>query len=273
MAAMSATVDHYTGSGPYSTVVAALEANGLGSGRLSLEDIAPITEFHTAGRPATLTLAAAAGLKEGMRVLDVGAGVGGPAIVLALLYGCTVTALDLTPEFCRLAELFVERTGVGDRVTVVEGNALAPPFADASFDAVWTQHVQMNVEDKPRLYQELRRLLVHGGTLAFWDVVAGDGSPIQFPVPWASEQGQSFLADPDELRELIKSAGFEEQLAEDGTEEALAFTAMMEERFAQGPPPLGMHLIVPNAPAKFESYGRNLREGKIRLLRAVYTAT
>jgi MPBQ/MSBQ methyltransferase len=272
IALVSSTVDHYTGSGPVAAVVSALEAAGLGSGPLTLEDVAPISEFHTAGRAATLALADAAGLREGMRVLDAGGGVAGPAMVLASLYGCTVTSLDLTPEFCRLGELLVERTGHAERVTVVEGNALSPPFGDASFDAVWTQHAQMNIEDKPRLYRELRRVVVDGGTLAFWDVVAGDGTPIHLPVPWASDSSQSFLAGFDELREIVRAQGFEERLAEDGTEEAFAFVKMMEERFAAGPPPLGMHLLVPNAPAKFESYDKNLREGKIRLLRGVYTA-
>lgn len=269
---MKATIEHYTGSGPVETVLAALEAAGLGSGPLSVDDVGAIAEFHTAGRAATLTLADAAGLAEGMRVLDAGAGAGGPALVLAAQYGCTVTAFDLTPEFCRLAEIFAERTGHADRVHVVNGNALSTPFADASFDAVWTQHAQMNIEDKPRLYRELRRVLVEGGTLALWDVVAGDGSPLEFPVPWASDPATSFLAGYDELREVIGAAGFEERLVEDGTEEARAFVALMEERFAAGPPPLGVHLIVPNAKAKFDAYSRNLAAGRIRLFRGVFTA-
>ena len=270
---MSALAAHYTGSGLVSAVTEALEREGLGAGTLAIDDVGAIAEFHTAGRAATLALADAAGLREGMRVLDAGCGAGGPALVLASQYGCSVTGVDLTPEFCRLAELFAERTALSDRVTIVEANVLELPFEDASFDAVWTMHVQMNVEDKPRLYGELRRVLVPGGTLAFWDIVRGDNrEPLTFPVPWASEAGQSFVAGYDELREHVRAAGFEERLAEDGTDEAHAFMAMMEERFADGPPPLAVHLIVPNAPAKLAGFSENLRAGKLRLLRAVYTA-
>ena len=268
---MSTTVGHYAAAGPVEAVLAALEAQGL-TGPLTLDDIEPVAEFHTAGRAATLELADAAGLGEVMRVVDVGAGVGGPALVLARLYGCRVTALDLTPEFCELAEILASRAGLGDRVRVVQGDALALPFPDASFDAVWTQHVQMNIADKAGLYRGARRVLVPGGTLAFWDIVAGDGRPVSFPVPWASDASQSHLAGFDELRETVRAAGFEERFVEDGTEEALAFTATMRERLKDGPPPLGVHLIVANLEEKFENYGRALEEGRIRLIRGVYAA-
>jgi SAM-dependent methyltransferase len=253
------------------SVLAALEQQGL-TGPLTLDDIALVAEFHTAGRAATLTLADAAGLKEEMRVLDVGAGPGGPALVLASLYGCRVTAYDLTPEFCELAQILASRTGLAERVTVVQGDALALPFADASFDAAWSQHAQMNIADKPSLYRGIRRVLVGGGTLALWDIVAGDGGPVHVPVPWASEPSQSHLAGFDELRETVRAAGFEERFAEDGTEEALAFMALMRERTKDGMPPVGMQLIVANIEEKMRNFTRNLEEGRVRLIRGVYTA-
>jgi SAM-dependent methyltransferase len=269
---MTTTIEHYAGTeGPVERVLAALEREGLG-GALTVDDIAPVADFHTAGRAATLALADAAGMREGMRVLDVGAGVGGPALVLAARYGCSVTAVDLTPEFCRLARIFAERAGLGDRVTVLEGDALALPFDDESFDAAWTQHVQMNIADKPSLFRGIRRILRAGGTLAFWDIVAGDGSPLHFPVPWASEPSQSFLVSYDELRGLVCAAGFEEVLAEDGTEEARAFAATIKRQTADGPPPLGLHLIVPDVKARVAGMTQNLDEGKIRVIRGVYRA-
>jgi SAM-dependent methyltransferase len=271
---VSTTVEHYTGSesGPVERVLAALEQEGLG-GELTVDDIGPLADFHTAGRAATFALADAARLREGMRVLDVGAGVGGPALVLAAQYGCTVTALDLTPDFCRLARILAERTGLADRVTVVEGDALALPFEDASFDAAWTHHVQMNIADKPALYRGIRRVLRPGGTFAFWEIVSADGSAIHFPVPWASEPSQSFLAGYDEVRELVRAAGFEEVLAEDGTEEAHAFVALIKQEAADGaPPPLGLHLIIPDVAARVAGVTRNFDEGKLRVIRGVYRA-
>jgi SAM-dependent methyltransferase len=262
---------HYAESGLADSVLAAIERE-LGDGPLTVDQVGQVAEFHTAGRAATLALADAAGLRKGMRVLDAGAGAGGPALVLAERYGCRVTALDLTPDFCRLAQAFAERTGLADHVEVVQGDALKLPFADGSFDAVWTQHVQMNISDKPRFYRGLRRVLQKGGTLAFWDIVAGDGTPIHLPVPWASEASQSFLAGFDELRKIVVAAGFAECLAEDGTDEARAFLRAVTEAMADGPPPLSVDLLIPNGPPKFESYGRNITEGKVRLLRGVYTA-
>ena len=51
-----------------------------------------------------------------------------------------------------MGELLTARTGLQERVTFQHGTALALPFADGSFDLVWTQHSTMNVDDKARQY-------------------------------------------------------------------------------------------------------------------------
>ena len=69
-----------------------------------------------------------------------------------------VTALDATPRFCRVAEELTRRTGLADRVEVVQGDALSLPFDDAVFDLAWTQAVGQNVADKRRfVFQPQRR--------------------------------------------------------------------------------------------------------------------
>jgi ubiquinone/menaquinone biosynthesis C-methylase UbiE len=80
------------------------------------------------------------------------------------------------------------------------------PFDDASFDVVISQHVQMNVADKGRLYAEARRVLAPGGRLALWDATAGTGGPLHLPVPWAAAPEQSHLVTPERLLELLVDA-------------------------------------------------------------------
>ena len=54
------------------------------------------------------------------------------------------------------------------------------PFSDNSFDVVLSQHVQMNVADKGRLYREARRVLVDGGQIALWDITRGGAGTLNF---------------------------------------------------------------------------------------------
>jgi ubiquinone/menaquinone biosynthesis C-methylase UbiE len=233
-----------------------------------------LDEFHTGGRAATLALAEHLDLGPQTRVLDAGAGLGGPARTLAAETGAHVTALDLTEEFVDVCRELVVRTGLDDRVEAVVGDVLALPFPDASFDVVWTQHVAMNIADKGRFYRELRRVVRPGGQLAFFDVVAGGRSPIHFPVPWAADQSLSFLAPASEVEAHVRAAGFEPDIWEDATAEAQAwFSGALERvRAAGGPPPLGLHLIVPDLATKAQNMLRNLAEDRVRVLRAVAKA-
>lgn len=154
---------HYTRSGLGDLILAALERAGKNLNRLTPEDLAPIDEFHIRGRTATLELARAAKVDATKRVLDVGSGVGGTSRCLAREFGCRVTGIDLTEEYCSAAAMLSDRTGLGELVDYRHGDATSLPFPDASFDIVWTEHAAMNIPDKPRLYQEMYRVLKPGG--------------------------------------------------------------------------------------------------------------
>jgi MPBQ/MSBQ methyltransferase len=258
---------NYASAGLQERLLAAMRAAGLDPDHLTPDDIGPLEDFHTMGRPATDALADRVGdIDADTRVLDVGAGLGGPARRLAQRFGCRVTALDLTADYCRVAEDLTRRTGLDGLVTVVQGDALELPFPDGSFDLVWTQHVAMNIEDKPRLYRGMRRVLGPGGRLALYDVVEGDGERLEFPLPWAREPALSFLVAPDELRLLLDDAGFRVRVWDDVTAPFLAWIA---ERAGQPPPPLGTHLLADDMPERLANYLRNASAGRLRVLRAV----
>src|SRR6476661_1041749 len=94
------SLDYYARGGePTAIVLDALRAEGRDVERLELDDLAGFDEFHALGRPATLALAELAGVGEGTRVADVGAGLGGPARVLAARFGAQVTAVEPSPGF------------------------------------------------------------------------------------------------------------------------------------------------------------------------------
>ena len=142
---------HYGGRDLAAAILTALRATGKESGVLRPDDLAAIDQFHTRGKEATLELAQLAGLTSGLRVLDVGGGLGGPARTLAAELACDVTVLDLTEDYCRVGEMLTARTGLSQRVRFQIGSALEIPFPAEHFDTIWTQHSSMNIDDKARL--------------------------------------------------------------------------------------------------------------------------
>lgn len=179
-------------------ILDALAAAGENVEALTVDELAPADHFHSGGRSATERLARLAQLRPGMRVLDVGGGLGGPARTLAAKYGCTVTLVDLTESYVRAGAALTTRLGLADRVTHRVGDALALELGGDVFDVVWTQNSGMNIPDKERLYRGFARAVRPGGLLALQEPMAGPVQPIVFPVMWARDAGASFLRRPDE---------------------------------------------------------------------------
>jgi SAM-dependent methyltransferase len=125
---------HYAQSELTSTVLDALRRAGKDTDALATADLSGVDEFHTGWRPLTEALARELAPPPGARLLDVGAGIGGPARHFAEAYRCDVTGIDLTPAFVELATDLTARTGLADRVRFVAGSALAMPFPDDAFE-------------------------------------------------------------------------------------------------------------------------------------------
>lgn len=193
-------------------VLAALTAAGKDIETLRYEDMGSVDHFHGGALAATRTLAELGELVAGERVLDMGGGFGGPARTLAAEYGCQVTVLDPTEPFIQAGQALTKRLGLQDQVQFHLGSGLAMPFADASFDVLWTQNASMNIPDKAALVAEQRRVLRPGGRLVFQEIFAGPGGDLVCPVPWARDPATSFLVPPDQVRTLLREAGFEERV-------------------------------------------------------------
>ncbi|MBI1220571.1 MAG: methyltransferase domain-containing protein [Rhodobacteraceae bacterium] len=256
--------EHYTLGTLDGAIRQGLEKLGV-TGDPTLDQLAAVDEFHMGGRAATAELAGALGLAAGHRLLDIGCGLGGTARYLAATFGVTVDGVDLTPEFIAVGTALTARLGLADRVRLTEGNALRLPFAAGSFDAATLLHVGMNIADKAALFAGIAQVLRPGGVLAVYDVMRTGDAPLAYPVAWAADAGTSFLASPADYRAALQRAGFETTPEIDRRDMALAGFKAMKTRLAeQGPPPLGLHLLMgAQAPAKVANMVANLESGTI----------
>jgi SAM-dependent methyltransferase len=264
---------HYGRGGLLERLLQALAQAATDIDHLTIDDLAPVDEFHSRRRLATEELARLLAPAGSDYVIDIGSGIGGPSRYLAATYGCRVSGVDLTPEFVATAEDLTRRVGLADRVDFRVGSALELPFPDASFDLAWTQNVAMNIADRPRFYGEIYRVLKPGGRLAIQDVAQGPGGPVHFPVAWADTPDISFLRTPEETRAMLEAAGFAARVWEDNTESAIAEFEAERARAAASPggrPVLGVHLVVGESfREKMRNSQRGLAEGRTRLINAV----
>ena len=205
MAFDSPVEEHYHRNGLYDTIMNKLQQ--LGVTAITRKDISGVDEFHIRGAAISLELANEAGFNKYSKVLDAGCGLGGPCRMLADEFGCDVTGIDITEEFIQTAQRLTALVKLEDRVTFLKADALQLPFSDESFDFVWTQHVQMNIEDKKKFYSEMERVLKPGGKFIYYDVLGKKKEPLNYPVPWADEASLSFLITAPELDELLQGVG------------------------------------------------------------------
>lgn len=268
-----AVAAHYGRKDLGAAILGALKATGKDIDRLTPDDLAPVDEFHTGQRSATMRLAELAKVTDGERVLDIGSGIGGPSRYLAQKFGCAVTGVDLTPEFVAVATMLAERTGLAGKVVYRQGNALDLPFPEASFDLVWSQNAAMNIADRDRLYREMRRVLKATGRLAFQDVARGPGGEPWYPTPWAKDQSISFVFTPQATRAALERAGFRVAAWHEPNREALDQAIARAQSVTNEPlPPLGLHLLIgPDFPTVAANMLRNLQENRVTLVNAVLT--
>lgn len=138
---------------------------GLG-GPLAPDDLYDFDQDHYGGLAAVDALAERARITLGSRVLDVCAGLGGPARFLAARRSCRVVGLELNGGRAAGGARLTHRVGLSQRVVLVRGDAQRLPFGDATFDACISQEAFLHVPDKVAVLSGCHRVLRLGGRLA-----------------------------------------------------------------------------------------------------------
>ncbi len=236
---------HYTHGSLEGAILGALASTGKDVDHLDTADLSAADEFHLGWLAQTVELAKQLDLSPGMTVLDIGAGIGGPARYFAKAHGCRVTGIDLTDEFVQVAESLTRRCGLADQVNFQTGSGLALPYDSETFDVATLIHVGMNIADKATLFGEARRVLKWGGRFGVYDIMRASPDPLPYPMPWAHTAETSFVETPETYRQLLTAAGFEIAKERDRSAFALQLGREMRENAERnGVPPLGLHTLM-----------------------------
>lgn len=257
---------HYLHGNLMQAIQTSLTKLGKTIDSITIEDLAPVDEFHIGGRQATENLLNQLDFAEQSHILDVGCGLGGAARLVAHKYNNRVTGIDLTEEFVTTGNALCAWVKLDEQVALHQGNATEMPFKDESFDGGYMLHVGMNIEDKKTLFNEVFRVLRQKSTFGVYDVMRTNDGDLTYPVPWATEESISRLATPEQYQQALISAGFDVSAKTIRRDFALEFFKRLREKTeaSGGPPPLGLHTLMGDSTAiKIKNMIDNIAAGYI----------
>ena len=122
----------------------------------------------------------------------------------------------------------------------------------------------MNIEDKNLLMSEIANKLRPGGLLGIYDVMRCGENAIEdldFPVPWATSNANSFVAKPEHYRRALDFAGMKVIAERNRFDFAVEFFSKIKAR--KETPIVGLHLIMDDFPQKMGNMIKNLKMGRI----------
>ena len=111
-----------------------------------------------------------AGVQQAQHIVDVGCGIGGSSLYLAQKFNATATGITLSPVQANRAKERAAAAGLSERASFQVADALNMPFADNSFDLVWSVESGEHMPNKKKFLEECYRVLKPGGTfiMATW---------------------------------------------------------------------------------------------------------
>ena len=244
--------DHYLHGDLLKAIEAALPTLGKTIRNVTIEDLAPVDEFHVGGRLATDHLFKQLNFSEQGYLLDVGCGLGGAARYVATKYKNRVAGIDLTPEFIETGNALCHWLNLDKFVSLEQGSALSMPFQGKTFDGGYMLHVGMNIDDKASLFAEIFRVLKSGSAFGVYDIMRQTDGELVYPVPWATDSSTSKLATPDQYQQALSDAGFTISKQNNRRDFSLEFFKQQRAKTEAhgGPPPLGLHTLMGETTAR-----------------------
>jgi sterol 24-C-methyltransferase len=162
-------------------------------------------------------LAREAGIEPGMKVLDVGCGIGGPTRSIARISGARITGVTISPAQVKAAQELTWREGLQDRCQVILGDAMDLDLKDNAFDVVYMIESACHMPDKRAFFRECARVLRPGGRIAGWDWIRTEkpNAGAELIEPICTYFALPGLCTLEEIGEHLTHAGLEVLKTED----------------------------------------------------------
>lgn len=260
-----AVSEHYTHGDLLNSIQAALAKLGKTVDSVTIEDLAPVDEFHIGGRQATEHFLSQLNFSEQDHILDVGCGLGGASRFVANKYNTHVSGIDLTKEYIDTGNALCTWVGLDKQVTLYHGSALAMPFQDEMFDGGFIIHTGMNIENKTQLFTDVYRVLRLGTSFGVYDIMRIGNGKLTYPLPWATVPSLSNLATLDQYKQALSDAGFAVSRENNRREFALGVYKQYAQTTANGGLLLlGTHILMgENSAVKSKNLLENITAGHI----------
>ncbi|MGH7358205.1 MAG: class I SAM-dependent methyltransferase [Candidatus Rokuibacteriota bacterium] len=271
MSERRAIADHWSTGDVYALIVSALNKMSKPLEGLTVEDLAPVDHFHARGAAATAELADRLPIEAGQHIVDIGCGLGGPARYMAKRFHCNVSGVDITGPFVEAANKLTALLRMEREVTIEHGDGQRLPYPESSCDGAYTQHVTMNVANRPAFFAEAFRVLKPGAFFALTEHGLGSRGSPHYPVPWSMDGSGSYLITPSETRTILERTGFESIVMEDTGAKYLEGYRTAIERAEKGAlPPLGIHILLgETALEKTRNAARNIEESRTQPIQLI----
>jgi SAM-dependent methyltransferase len=271
MSTEKAIADYWATGDAYALIVETLRKAGKSLHALTLAELAPVDHYHARGFPATVELADRLTIGPDDHILDIGCGLGGPARYFETRFGCKVSGIDITPPFVDAARKLTALLHMQSQIEIAQGDGRRLPYANAVFDGAITQHVTMNVADRPGFFGEAYRVLKPGAFFALTEHGMGPNANPLYPAPWSLDGSGSFLVTPSQTRAFLEAAGFRDIVVEDtGDKYLTAYKQVMVLAAGGAMPALGVHLLSGERGAeKIQNSARNIEEGRTQPVQVI----
>ena len=178
---------------------------------------------------------------RGRRVLDIGSGIGGPALLMAGEMGARVVGIDLERPLVSRARAYAVEAGLDERIEFRQVEAGPLPFDDDFFAVVYSSGALIHVEDKAGMFGEVFRVLEPGGVFTCYDWMKGDEPYSEDMHYWFEMEGLTFAMETLEAHgRILQNTGFMNiELEDDGN----AYRDLCRREYEQMQGPLESQMI------------------------------
>ena len=207
------------------SILADLEAMGYANGSpLTVDAVSAFDQLHYHGADSVRYGVGQLGIDANGRVLEIGAGWGGPSRVIAAATGARVVALELQPDFHSVGESLTARCGLADLVSHQRADFLTVDYPAGSFDHAVSWLALYHIPDRAAYTAKIHHLLRPGGMLFIEDLMQGTAYAAADAETLNRELFSNSMVSAADYVESVERAGFEVVAADTMTQDWRAFT-------------------------------------------------